>query len=74
MLDEYLAGIERELLQRAMHRSRGNKARAARLLGIPRARLLRKLVQLGLEETKLIWRPSESKSRVSGQWSVVSCQ
>lgn len=47
-LDRFLAEVERELLQRAVARSRGNKARAARLLGIPRARLLRRLEQLGL--------------------------
>jgi len=42
-LDDYLASIERELVTRAMQRARGNRAEAARLLGIPRARLLRKL-------------------------------
>lgn len=62
VLDEHLAAIERELVERAMQRARGNKARAARLLGIPRARLLRKLVQLGLEETPLVWRPSEENA------------
>ncbi len=42
-LDEYLAAIERELVVRALTRAQGNRAEAARLLGIPRARLLRKL-------------------------------
>ncbi len=49
VLDEFLAEIERELIQRALRQARGNKAQAARLLGLPRARLLRKLTQFGLE-------------------------
>ena len=47
-LDSYLAKIETELLRRAMAQSRGNKTKAAELLGIHRARLIRRLVQLGL--------------------------
>lgn len=47
-LDRFLSEVERELLERALRRARGNKARAARLLGIPRARLLRRIAQLGL--------------------------
>ena len=47
-LDSYLAAIETELLKRAMAQSRGNKTKAAELLGIHRARLIRRLVQLGL--------------------------
>ena len=47
-LDSYLATIETELLRRAMAQSRGNKTKAAELLGIHRARLIRRLVQLGL--------------------------
>lgn len=50
VLDEFLADIERELLTRSLRRSRGNKAKAARLLGISRPRLLRRLEQLGLVE------------------------
>jgi len=49
VLDEFLARIERELLRRAMARAKGNKAKAARLLGVTRPRLYRRLVQLGLE-------------------------
>lgn len=47
-LDAYLASIETELLRRAMAQSGGNKTKAAELLGIHRARLIRRLVQLGL--------------------------
>ncbi|MDX1947397.1 MAG: helix-turn-helix domain-containing protein [Pirellulaceae bacterium] len=47
-LDDFLADIERELLQRALRTARGNKSKAAQLLGISRGRLLRRLAQLGL--------------------------
>ena len=49
MLDEFLAQIERELIVRALAQAKGNKAKAARLLGMTRPRLYRRLVQLGLE-------------------------
>jgi DNA-binding NtrC family response regulator len=47
-LDEFLERIEKELLERALVQARGNKTRAAQQLGIHRARLIRRLVQLGL--------------------------
>ena len=47
-IDEFLAEIEKELLARALRASRGNKSKAANLLGISRPRLLRRLAQLGL--------------------------
>lgn len=47
-LDEFLAEIEKELLQRALRVARGNKSKAAQRLGISRQRLLRRLSQLGL--------------------------
>lgn len=50
VLDEYLGRIERELIERALSRARGNKTKAAELLGMTRPRLYRRLVQLGLEE------------------------
>ena len=49
ILDEYLGRVERELIRRALARTKGNKARAARLLGTTRPRLYRRMVQLGLE-------------------------
>ncbi len=50
VLEDFLAGIERELLTRAMRRAKGNKTKAAKLLGMTRPKLYRRLVQLGLEE------------------------
>ncbi len=50
MLDEFLARVERELLRRAVAQAKGNKAKAARLLGMTRPRLYRRLVQLGMEK------------------------
>jgi DNA-binding NtrC family response regulator len=47
-LDALLGDIEKELLARALQQAKGNKSEAARLLGISRPRLLRRLVQLGL--------------------------
>jgi DNA-binding NtrC family response regulator len=49
VLDKLLAEIERELIGRALKRSKGNKAKAARLLGMTRPRLYRRMVQLGFE-------------------------
>lgn len=42
-LDRFLARIERELIDRALVQCDGNKAEAARRLGISRARLLRRI-------------------------------
>jgi DNA-binding NtrC family response regulator len=52
-LDNYLALIERELIERALRTAKGNRAGAARLLGISRARLLRRLESLG-------WDPADA--------------
>ncbi|HUY31897.1 MAG TPA: helix-turn-helix domain-containing protein [Pirellulales bacterium] len=48
VLDEFMAAIEQELIERAMKRAKRNKAKAAQLLGMTRPRLYRRLVQLGL--------------------------
>ena len=47
-LENYLLSLELELIQRALKAARGNKAKAARLLGMTRPRLYRRLEQLGL--------------------------
>jgi hypothetical protein len=47
-LDIFMAEVEKELLSRALRRARGNKSKAAQLLGLSRARLLRRLAQHGL--------------------------
>ena len=48
VLEDFLGKIERELIERAMKRSKGNKTKAARRLGLTRPRLYRRLVQLGM--------------------------
>jgi DNA-binding NtrC family response regulator len=48
VLDELLASIEREVITRAMAQADGNKAAAAKLLGMTRPRLYRRLVQLDM--------------------------
>lgn len=48
-LDSLLAGFEAELIIRALNLSSGNKTRAAELLGINRARLLRRIEQLRID-------------------------
>ncbi|MFO7902427.1 MAG: helix-turn-helix domain-containing protein [Pirellulaceae bacterium] len=47
-LDDFLAGIEKELIVRALERCKGNKTRAARLLGVNRARFHRRLEYFGI--------------------------
>ena len=50
VLDDFLARIEKELIQRSLAQAKGNKTKAAKLLGMSRPRLYRRLVQLGLED------------------------
>ncbi len=50
VLDEFLGQVEEELIRRALGQAKGNKAQAARLLGISRPRLYRRMIQLGLAE------------------------
>lgn len=47
-LDQVLQDVERTMIQRALKLSPRNRAQAARWLGISRARLLRRIEQLGL--------------------------
>ncbi|MEX0585319.1 MAG: helix-turn-helix domain-containing protein, partial [Pirellulales bacterium] len=49
-LADVLRSVESELIDRAMRRAKGNKAQAARMLGVARARLLRRIEQLGLSQ------------------------
>jgi DNA-binding NtrC family response regulator len=49
-MDVFLEQIEAELIRRALRQARGNKTQAAKLLGLNRARLHRRVAQLGLDE------------------------
>ena len=49
-LDAFLAEVESELISRAIRQAKGNKAQAARDLGISRGKLLRRIEQLGIED------------------------
>jgi DNA-binding NtrC family response regulator len=51
-LQETLAEVERRLIRVALGRTRGNRSRAAELLGIYRARLHRRMEALGMEEAE----------------------
>src|SRR5882757_1284002 len=46
-LDAFVASIERELIQRSLERTGGNKGQAARLLSLKRTTLVEKLKRLG---------------------------
>jgi len=48
VLAQFLEDIEKELMVRAMKRAKGNKTKAARLLGVTRARFHRRLEHFGL--------------------------
>lgn len=50
-LDDVLTDMERIIIRRALKQSPRNRAQAARLLGISRPRLLRRIEQLGLSDT-----------------------
>ena len=51
-LDQLLEEAERRLIQLALKRAKGKKARAAELLGVWRPRLLRRMIALGLAEAE----------------------
>jgi len=46
-LDAYIAHIERELIERSLERTSGNKGRAAKLLNLKRTTLVEKIKRLG---------------------------
>ena len=48
-LEAFLEDVERELLKRSLGEAKGNKAQAARMLEVSRAKLLRRVSQLGLD-------------------------
>ena len=50
-LESYLESIEQQLISRALNRAKGNKSKAAKSLGVNRAKLLRRLSHFDLEET-----------------------
>jgi transcriptional regulator with PAS, ATPase and Fis domain len=56
-LDEFLANVEKDLLSRALAASKGNKSKAAQMLGLSRPRLLRRLAQLGILEAGAVDEP-----------------
>lgn len=49
-LEEHLAQVERDLIQRALVRAKHNKTLAAKLLGIPRPVLYRRMEALGMSD------------------------
>src|SRR5687767_5396102 len=64
-LDAFLAEVEKELMTRALARAKGNKSEAARLLGVSRPRLLRRLMQLKLvaKDDTIDFQPLEEPSQ-----------
>jgi PAS domain S-box-containing protein len=50
-LERLLANVERREIERALQEGRGNKSRAAELLGLTRPRLYRRMEQLGLADS-----------------------
>jgi DNA-binding NtrC family response regulator len=64
-LENFLAQIERELIERAIRLAKGNKTKAAQLLSLTRPRLYRRMVQLGLEQEKPPRPSSDNGARAS---------
>jgi DNA-binding NtrC family response regulator len=50
-LEPLLLSVEKEHIQTALDLCKGNRSEAARLLGITRPKLYRRMQQLGLAET-----------------------
>jgi two-component system nitrogen regulation response regulator GlnG len=53
LYQKMVAEIERPLIEQAMRRAEGNQVRAARILGLNRNTLRKKLVDLGIATRKL---------------------
>jgi two-component system nitrogen regulation response regulator GlnG/two-component system response regulator AtoC len=51
-LRDAVRALERQMIERALERSAGNRAEAARLLGIARPQLYAKMDDLGMTEKK----------------------
>jgi DNA-binding NtrC family response regulator len=69
-LDKLLEDVERRLLDLALKQARGNKSKAAARLGISRARIHRRLVELGIvdePEAAIIEELGEEKPEPEGQ-------
>ena len=49
-LDPFLESIEKELIVRALHQARGNKTKAAKILGLSRGRMLRRCEHFGISD------------------------
>ena len=49
-LEQFVAGIERELIERSLERTGGNKGRAAKLLNMNRTTLVEKLKRLSRQQ------------------------
>lgn len=58
VLEELLASIEKEAIERTLSETRGNKSEAAALLGMTRPRFYRRLVQLGMIPPESVVEPS----------------
>lgn len=58
VLEELLAAIEKEAIERTLSETRGNKSEAAALLGMTRPRFYRRLVQLGMLPPEAVGGPA----------------
>ncbi len=65
-LDDVLEEVEREVIRRALAASPRNRAGAARLLGISRPRLLRRIEALGLGDKKSDKKPDDQSELSAG--------
>lgn len=65
-LDSFLRQAEKELIVRALRQARGNRAKAARLLGVSRPRLYRRMLLLGLANSDASGESSRPRAPASG--------